>query len=61
MSTKYCKELKLSDNEKALIIALRTKFCYGEVIIMMRDGIPQRVKKAWVFTELRDIPLDKRK
>ena len=53
--------MQLNDNEKALIIALRTRFQHGEVIIMMRDGIPQRVKKAWVFTELRNISLDKKK
>jgi len=50
-------KIVLNNNEKALIIALRTKFRFGEVIILMRDGVPQIIKKAWISTELRDISL----
>jgi len=52
--------MELNDNEKALILALRNRFRYGDVIIVMRDGIPQRIKQAWVFKELRNIGLDKK-
>ena len=31
----------------ALILALRGRFAHGEVVVMMRDGSPQYIKRAW--------------
>ncbi len=44
--------IKLHPKELTLIIALRNKFPFGEVHIIMSDGIPQRIKKAWEFDNL---------
>lgn len=44
--------LELNDHEVALIIAMRKRFRHGEVVIMMRDGSPQYIKKAWPSEEL---------
>lgn len=41
------KAVLLSPKEQALIIALRGKFGHGEVIVVMRDGVPQYIKRAW--------------
>lgn len=38
---------KLNKYEKALIIAIRTKFRFGEVIVMVKDGRPVYIKRAW--------------
>ena len=42
----------LNQKEQALIVALRTKFRFGEVIIIMRDGVPMRLKKVEIFDDL---------
>lgn len=44
--------LELHKNEVALILALRRRFQHGEVIIMMRNGIPQYIKQAWSSLDL---------
>ena len=44
--------LELNDHEVALIIAMRKRFRHGEVVVMMRDGMPQYIKKAWPSEEL---------
>ena len=43
------KEVKMTlrPKEVSLIIALLTKFTHGEVVISMRDGVPQHIKQAW--------------
>lgn len=51
--------IKLHPKELALIIALRNKFPFGEVHIIMRDGVPQRIKKAWEFDDL-ELSTDKK-
>ena len=48
--------INLHPKELALILALREKFPYGEVIIVTRDGIPQRIKQAWIFDDLQLSP-----
>lgn len=45
--------LEVSAKERLLIIALRSRFNYGEVIIIMRDGEPQYVKRAWDSDDLQ--------
>lgn len=44
--------VQLHEKELALILALRNKFPFGDVTILMRDGVPQRIKQAWVFDDL---------
>jgi len=39
--------LELHKNEVALILALRKRFRHGEVIVIVRDGLPQYIKRAW--------------
>ena len=41
------KEMQVSPKEMALILALRGRFAHGEVVVMMRDGSPQYIKRAW--------------
>ncbi len=43
---------ELNQNEKNLILKLRTEYRYGEIIIVMHDGIPQRLKKIEIFDDL---------
>jgi hypothetical protein len=43
---------ELSAKEIALILALRNKFRYGDVIIKMKDGQPMRLAKAYEFDDL---------
>lgn len=53
--------LELHPNELALILAVRNKFRFGEVIVIVRDGVPQRLKKVEIFEDLNqpvDIPID---
>ena len=45
-------QLQLSKNEQNLVLALRHKYRYGEIIIVMHDGIPQRLKKIETFDSL---------
>jgi hypothetical protein len=45
----------LHPKEIALILALRNKFRYGDVIIKMKDGVPMRLAKAYEFDELDPI------
>jgi hypothetical protein len=44
--------IELHEREIALIIALRKRFRHGEVVVMMRDGVPQYIKKAWPSEDL---------
>jgi hypothetical protein len=39
--------VELHQNELALILAIRRRFKHGEVIIVVRNGIPQYIKRAW--------------
>ena len=52
MEEKNQQDTKLNKNEANLIIKLRTQYRYGEIIIMMHDGIPQRLKKIETFDDL---------
>lgn len=44
----------LRPEEVILILALRNKFRYGEVNVLMRDGIPQRVLKVELYVDLKE-------
>lgn len=39
--------VELHQNELALILAIRRRFKHGEVVVMVRNGIPQYIKRAW--------------
>ncbi len=45
--------LEVNRNEYNLITKLRTQYRYGEVIIIMHDGFPQRLKKIETFDNLQ--------
>lgn len=44
--------LELRPQEMELIHNLRTKFRHGEVTIIMRDGIPFRLRRITEFADL---------
>ena len=46
--------LELSPNEVQLLRNLRTKFRFGEVTIIMKDGVPFRLKRITEFADLLD-------
>lgn len=48
----------LRPEEVILILALRNKFRYGEVNVLMRDGIPQRLLKVELFVDLKSKDVD---
>jgi len=54
-------DLELNANEYFLIMALRHRFRYNEVIIMMRDGVPQHIRHAWESEDLSKSVLTKDK
>ena len=49
--------LTLNNKEKALIIAIRTRFQYGEVIVVVKGGSPVYIKQAWESKDLGGDPL----
>jgi hypothetical protein len=51
--------IELHRNEMELIKALRTKFRFGEVVIIVRDGLPVQLKRTTEFENL-DKGLDKK-
>jgi hypothetical protein len=48
------KKIILSLNEKALILAIRERFRYGEVIVIVKNGKPVYIKRAWESDNLDD-------
>lgn len=46
--------INLHPHEMALISNLRTKFRFGEITIVMRDGIPFRLRRITEFADLSD-------
>jgi hypothetical protein len=49
------KVIELHPKELALIFSLRNKFKFGEVVVVMRDGVPQRLKQVVVFDDLSTV------
>lgn len=47
--------IELHPKELALILSLRKKWRYGEVVLIMRDGLPQRLKKVTEFDDLDEV------
>ena len=50
--------LDLDIKEYCLILAMRNRFRYGDLVVTMRDGLPQYIKHAWESDDL-DSPIDK--
>lgn len=44
--------MELRVEEINLVLLIRTKHRYGEIIIKTHDGIPQSIKKVEVFNDL---------
>lgn len=44
--------IDLSPKEIALILALRNKFRFGDIVIKMRDGVPQRLERVTEYDNL---------
>ena len=44
--------LELHPYEMELLRNLRTRFKFGEVVIIMKDGLPLRLKRVTEFAEL---------
>jgi len=44
--------IELHPNEMQLLRNLRTNFRFGEVTIIMRDGLPFRLKRVTEFADL---------
>lgn len=43
--------LELHQNEMSMLRDMRTRFRFGEVVIIMRDGLPVRWKRITEFGE----------
>ena len=50
--------LELHPNEVWMLQDLRTRFKFGEITIIMRDGLPVRWKRITEFGEPNNIGLD---
>ena len=48
-------QVEIHAKELALILAIRNKFQYGEIVVIVRDGRPQYIKSAWVNDHLEDL------
>lgn len=42
----------LNPKEIALLVALRHKYRFGDVVVKMRDGVPQRLERVTEFDDL---------
>ena len=45
-------KVEFSSKEFALILALRGKFRYGEIVVIMHQGVPVRLKQVQIFDDL---------
>ena len=50
--TSYIEVITLHPQELQLIKSLRNNWRFGEVVIIMRDGIPTRLKRVTEFIDL---------
>ena len=46
--------ITLHPNEMALIRSIRTQWKFGEVTILVRDGLPYRMRRVTEFIDLVD-------
>lgn len=44
--------MDLDLREADLILKIRTKYCWGEILVECRDGLPHRVGKTTVYEKL---------
>lgn len=47
-------EMSVNFKEMCLLLAIRNKYRFGEVVVVMRDGIPVRILHAFESDELDD-------
>ena len=45
--------INLHPNEVRLIKRMRSKYRFGEIVVVIQDGIPQRIRKAVVSDNLK--------
>jgi len=45
--------IELRPEEMQLIKSIRTNWRYGEIVIIVRDGIPQRLKRVTEYIDLK--------
>jgi len=50
--TSYIEVLSLHPKEVQLLKSLRDNWRFGEVVIIMRDGLPMRLKRVTEFIDL---------
>lgn len=51
-SSNFIEVTTLHPNEMQLLKSLRTRFRFGEVTIIMQDGVPLRLKRVTEFENL---------
>jgi len=51
--------IELHPKEIALILSLRSKFQYGDVVVVMHQGLPARLKQVVVFDDLNTVDISK--
>lgn len=44
--------MELDPKEVELILAIRNKYKFGEIILECRDGLPQRIGRTTVYEKL---------
>ena len=45
-------QMELNQNEINLVLLIRRKYRYGEIVIVCHDGVPVRIKKANEYDDL---------
>lgn len=51
--TSYIEVISLHPKEMQLLQALRNNWRFGEVVIIMRDGLPMRLRRVTEFLDLQ--------
>lgn len=52
INSQYPINMSVNKSELNLLTLIRTKYRYGEIIVVSHDGIPQRLKKVETFDDL---------
>lgn len=50
--------MELSPQEMDLILKIRTKYQFGEIIVECANGLPYRIGRTTVYEKLTSIPID---
>lgn len=46
--------MEVHQKEKELLLKIRSRFRFGEIIIEVRDGLPDRIGRAMVWEKVTD-------